>query len=88
MTPCAVRAPVAALSEAQRVAIAHALVNQPRIIHVDEPTAPLDSERALTVVRFLNEMAQRFGIATIDVTHGEKTIPTLWRICHIRDGRT
>jgi putative ABC transport system ATP-binding protein len=74
--------------EQQRVAIARALVNQPPIILADEPTAPLDSERALTVIRILNEMAQRFGTAIIVVTHDEKIIPTFRRIYHIRDGRT
>jgi ABC-type lipoprotein export system ATPase subunit len=74
--------------EQQRVAIARALVNQPPIILADEPTAPLDSERALTVMRILNEMAQRFRTAIIVVTHDEKIIPTFRRIYHIRDGRT
>jgi putative ABC transport system ATP-binding protein len=74
--------------EQQRVAIARALVNQPPIILADEPTAPLDSERALTVIRILNEMAQRFGTAIIVVTHDEKIIPKLRRIYHIRDGRS
>ncbi|WP_291997587.1 ABC transporter ATP-binding protein [Candidatus Accumulibacter sp. ACC012] len=84
------RAPVAQLSggEQQRVAIARALVNQPPIILADEPTAPLDSERALAVVRILNEMARRFATAIIVVTHDEKIIPTFRRIYHIRDGRT
>jgi putative ABC transport system ATP-binding protein len=74
--------------EQQRVAIARALVNEPPIILADEPTAPLDSERALTVIRILNDMAQRFGTAIIVVTHDEKIIPTFRRIYHIRDGRT
>ncbi len=74
--------------EQQRVAIARALVNQPPIILADEPTAPLDSERALTVVRILNEMAQRFQTAIIVVTHDEKIMPMLKRIYQIRDGRT
>ncbi len=74
--------------EQQRVAIARALVNQAPIILADEPTAPLDSARALTVIRILNEMAQRFGTAIIVVTHDEKIIPTFRRIYHIRDGRT
>ena len=84
------QAQVAQLSggEQQRVAIARALVNQPPIILADEPTAPLDSERALAVVRILNEMAKRFSTAIIVVTHDEKIIPTFRRIYHIRDGRT
>ena len=74
--------------EQQRVSIARALVNQPPIILADEPTAPLDSERALTVVRILEQMAQRFQTAIIVVTHDEKIIPTFKRIYRIRDGRT
>ena len=84
------RAQVSELSggEQQRVAIARALVNQPPIILADEPTAPLDSERALAVIAILNEMARRFGTAIIVVTHDEKIIPTFRRIYQIRDGRT
>ncbi len=74
--------------EQQRVSIARALVNEPPIILADEPTAPLDSERALTVVRILEQMAQRFQTAIIVVTHDEKIIPTFKRIYRIRDGRT
>src|SRR5512138_3007647 len=55
--------------EQQRVSIARALVNEPPVILADEPTAPLDSERALTVIRILNDMAQRFGTAIVVVTH-------------------
>lgn len=74
--------------EQQRVAIARALANQPPVILADEPTAPLDSERALGVVRVLNEMAGQFRTAIIVVTHDEKIIPTFKRIYHIRDGQT
>lgn len=74
--------------EQQRVAIARGLVNRPPVILADEPTAPLDSERALTVIRILNDMAQRFETAIIVVTHDEKIIPTFKRIYHIRDGVT
>lgn len=74
--------------EQQRVSIARALANHPPVILADEPTAPLDSERALTVVRILNQMAQQYQTAIIVVTHDEKIIPTFKRIYHIRDGRT
>lgn len=84
------KANVAQLSggEQQRVSIARALANHPPVILADEPTAPLDSERALNVVRILNQMAEQFQTAIIVVTHDEKIIPTFKRIYHIRDGRT
>lgn len=74
--------------EQQRIAIARGLVNQPPVILADEPTAPLDSVRAMAVIRILNTMAQRFNTAVIVVTHDEKIIPTFKRIYHIRDGVT
>ena len=74
--------------EQQRVAIARGLVNRPPVILADEPTAPLDSERALAVIRLLNDMARQFETAIIVVTHDEKIIPTFKRIYHIRDGVT
>ena len=74
--------------EQQRISIARALVNQPPIILADEPTAPLDSQRALTVVKILNQLAREYRTAIIVVTHDEKIIPTFKRIYHIRDGRT
>ena len=74
--------------EQQRVAIARALVNRPPVILADEPTAPLDSERAMTVIRILKQMAKQFETAIIVVTHDEKIIPTFKRLYQIRDGRT
>ncbi len=74
--------------EQQRVSIARALVNRPPVILADEPTAPLDSERALAVIRILNHMARQYETAIIVVTHDEKIIPTFKRIYHIRDGKT
>ncbi|MCC6867324.1 MAG: ABC transporter ATP-binding protein [Burkholderiales bacterium] len=74
--------------EQQRIAIARGLVNRPPVILADEPTAPLDSVRAMAVIRILNDMAKRFETAIIVVTHDEKIIPTFKRIYHIRDGVT
>jgi len=58
------------------------------VILADEPTAPLDSERALAVVKILNDMALKAQTAIIVVTHDEKIIPTFQRVYHIRDGQT
>jgi putative ABC transport system ATP-binding protein len=75
--------------EQQRVAIARALANQPPVILADEPTAPLDTERALGVMRILNATwRSSIRTAIIVVTHDEKIIPTFKRIYHIRDGQT
>ena len=70
------------------MSIARGLVNRPPVILADEPTAALDSERALAVVRILNQMAKQYETAIIIVTHDEKIIPTFKRIYHIRDGKT
>jgi putative ABC transport system ATP-binding protein len=74
--------------EQQRVSIARALANRPPVVLADEPTAPLDSERGLAVIRILHEMATQYETAIIVVTHDENIIPTFERIYHIRDGRT
>lgn len=74
--------------EQQRVSIARALANKPPVILADEPTAPLDSERGLAVMRILHQLAGQYQTAIIVVTHDEKIIPTFKRIYHIRDGRT
>jgi putative ABC transport system ATP-binding protein len=74
--------------EQQRVSIARALANRPPVILADEPTAPLDSERGLAVMRILNQLARQYQTAIIVVTHDEKIIPTFKRLYGIRDGRT
>ncbi|QEY57858.1 ABC transporter ATP-binding protein [Pseudomonas sp. C27(2019)] len=74
--------------EQQRIAIARGLINRPPVILADEPTAALDSVRALTVIRMLNEIARDYNTAVIVVTHDDKIIPTFKRLYHIRDGIT
>src|SRR5690606_2820946 len=72
----------------QRVSIARALINRPPVIPADESTAPLDSERAMAVMRILQQMARQYETAVIVVTHDEKIIPTFKRLYRIRDGTT
>jgi putative ABC transport system ATP-binding protein len=73
--------------EAQRVAIARALANAPKIILADEPTAPLDSERAGIVMDLLRRIASEQEAAIICVTHDETIFDRFNRIFRLRDGR-
>ena len=73
--------------EAQRVAIARALANRPRIILADEPTAPLNSARARTVMDLLRRIAVEQDAAIIVVTHDEMILDRFDHIFRLRDGR-
>lgn len=72
--------------EQQRVAIARAMANQPPFILADEPTAPLDSERSLIVMKLLVRLAQQFNTAIMVVTHDDIIIPRFKRLYRLRDG--
>lgn len=58
--------------EAQRVSIARALVNNPKVILADEPTASLDDENASNVVKLLKHQAEKYNAALIIVTHDQR----------------
>jgi putative ABC transport system ATP-binding protein len=73
--------------EAQRVAIARALANRPRIILADEPTAPLDSQRARIVMDLLRKIAVDQSAAILCVTHDEMILDRFDHIFRLRDGR-
>ena len=72
--------------EAQRIAIARALANDPRIILADEPTAALDSQRAGAVMDLLRKVATERRTAVIVVTHDEKIFDRFDDILALRDG--
>jgi putative ABC transport system ATP-binding protein len=72
--------------EAQRIAIARALANDPRIILADEPTAALDSQRAGAVMDLLRKVAAERRTAVIVVTHDEKIFNRFDHIYALRDG--
>jgi putative ABC transport system ATP-binding protein len=69
----------------QRVAIARALANKPQIILADEPTAALDTERSVSVVNMLKQIAIDQDVAIIMVTHDEAMLPFCDRILKIED---
>jgi putative ABC transport system ATP-binding protein len=72
--------------EAQRIAIARALANDPRIVLADEPTAALDSQRAGTVIDLLRKVAAEHQAAVIVVTHDNKIMDRFDHIYSLRDG--
>ncbi len=60
------------VGEQQRVGIALALINQPKLILADEPTSALDDNNAQAVLNLLREEADRLGSALIIVTHDKR----------------
>lgn len=73
--------------EQQRVAIARALVNNPKIILADEPTASLDTDRALSVMRLLRKVSSQHNTAVLVVTHDHRLIGEVDRVIQMMDGR-
>lgn len=73
--------------EKQRVAFARALVNNPRIIPADEPTANLDAENRDTVVGLLRRAIEEQNVGVIIATHDERIQEVADRIVRIEDGQ-
>jgi len=72
--------------ERQRVAIGRALVNDPGLLLVDEPTANLDSDRGLKVVELLAGQIKQRGKAGIMVTHDRRMAGHADRVLELLDG--
>ena len=74
--------------QAQRVAIARGLVNNPAIVLADEPTGNLDSVTAANIVKLMKTMAKELNQTFIIVTHDRQQFPDVDRIITIKDGRS
>lgn len=70
----------------QRVNIARALMGDPAVLLVDEPTAALDHDRSEAIVRLLRQVTDEFGVATVMVTHDTGFVPLTDTVAGMRDG--
>jgi putative ABC transport system ATP-binding protein len=73
--------------ERQRVAIGRALVNHPRLVLADEPTAALDKDSTMNVIKLLKQTTVEHGSAVMMVTHDHRIIDSADRLVHMVDGR-
>ncbi|MGW6856490.1 ABC transporter ATP-binding protein [Streptomyces xanthophaeus] len=74
--------------QGQRVAVARALVTQPRVIFADEPTGALDSLNGELVMQLLTETARSANAAVVLVTHETRVAAYSDREIVVRDGRS
>jgi ABC-type lipoprotein export system ATPase subunit/bifunctional DNA-binding transcriptional regulator/antitoxin component of YhaV-PrlF toxin-antitoxin module len=73
--------------EQQRVAIAVALANNPRILLADEPTGELDSATALTIYEAFQTLNRELGLTILIVSHDPTIARHVQRVMQIRDGK-
>jgi lipoprotein-releasing system ATP-binding protein len=73
--------------EQQRVAVARALANAPRLLLCDEPTGNLDPATSRVVFQGLHDLARQRGVAAVVATHNLELTTFMDRVLALRDGR-
>ncbi|MBP5561881.1 MAG: ABC transporter ATP-binding protein [Muribaculaceae bacterium] len=73
--------------ECQRVAVARALVNKPRVILADEPSGSLDTANKRDLHQLFFKIRDEFGSTFVIVTHDEELAAGTDRIIHLKDGK-
>lgn len=73
--------------EAQRVAVARAVVAAPDVVFADEPTGALDTVNGNAVLELLGALAEELGRAVVMVTHDLDAAARADRVLVLRDGR-
>jgi len=73
--------------EQQRVAVARALTNRPRLLLCDEPSGNLDGEAAASLLRLLLDLSQSDNITLIIATHNRELADQMTRTIRLRDGK-
>lgn len=73
--------------EQQRVAVARALINQPKIIFADEPSGNLDTENANALHKLFFDVRKKFGTTFVIVTHNDSLANMADRKIILRDGK-
>ena len=71
----------------QRVAVARAIVGRPSLILADEPTANLDSETSVNLLKMMKRLNDEQNVTFLFSSHDPKVIETAKRIIHMRDGK-
>ncbi len=72
--------------EQQRVAVARALANAPRLLLADEPTGNLDPETSTQVFQALHDLVRATGVAALIATHNLELAQHMDRVVRLRDG--